>query len=231
MVERYTVAIRELPDTERPRERLKLYGPQALSDKELLAIQLRIGTRELSALGLAEHLLKEFRGLGGIARAHLEDLKRVKGVGEVKAIEIAATVELGRRIMVLEETPRPKITSPRDVANLLMPELRYEAREHFKSVLLDTKNQVIKICSVSTGTLDCSLAHPREVFREAIIHNAAAIIAVHNHPSGDPTPSVEDRKVTERLLEAGKIVGIELLDHIVIGAQQYISFKERGWID
>lgn len=225
--ERYTVAIRELPDTEKPRERLLAHGAQVLSDKELLAIQLRIGTREHSALGVAELLLKEFGDLSGIARAPLEELKRVKGVGEVKALEIVAAIELGRRAVAFGEGYRPKISNPEDVFNYCA-ELRYATQEHLRTLLLDTKNQVLKMCKVTTGTLDSSLVHPREVYKDAIVNSAASIIVVHNHPSGDPTPSPEDKLVTERLAKAGEILGIKLLDHIIIGASRYVSLKECG---
>lgn len=228
MSERYTVAIREMPAEERPRERLLHYGPSALSTTELLAIQLRIGTQGLSAVGVAEQLLSRFEGLRGIACANVAELSKVKGVGKVKAIEIAATVELGRRLAVMSQDARPAIHSPQDVSNLLMPELRDLKKEHLKSLLLDSKNRVMHIKTVSIGILDSSLVHPREVFKDAILASSAAIIVAHNHPSGDPTPSLEDRRVTERLVEAGKLLGIDVLDHIVIGDNRFVSLKERG---
>ena len=228
MTERYTVAIRELPCEERPRERLAKHGASVLSAGELLAIQLRIGTQGRSALGVAEVLLTQFNGLRGIANATLEELARVKGIGPVKAIEIKSALELGRRMNVLVEDNRPTICSPQDVANLLMAELRDAKKEHLKSLLLDTKNRVLKIVTVSIGILDSSLVHPREVFKDAIAASAAALIIAHNHPSGDPSPSAEDRRVTERLAEAGQIIGIELLDHIIIGDNRWVSLKERG---
>ncbi|HZO89105.1 MAG TPA: DNA repair protein RadC [Chthonomonadaceae bacterium] len=228
MPERYTVAIRELPCNERPRERLQHYGASVLSTAELLAIQLRIGTQERSALGLAELLLSHFEGLRGIANASIEQLSRVKGIGPVKAVEIAAAFELGKRLAALSEEAKPVIHSPQDVANLLLPELRDVKKEHFKAILLDTKNQVLKIVTVSVGTLDSSLVHPREVYKDAILASAASLIVAHNHPSGDPTPSAEDKRVTQRLAEAGQIVGIDLLDHIIIGDNRWVSLKERG---
>jgi DNA repair protein RadC len=228
MAERYTVAIRELPTEDRPRERLQKYGPSALSTAELLAIQLRMGIQGRSALGLAEVLLSQFAGLRGVANACLEELGRVKGIGPVKAIEIAAAVELGRRLAAISDDARPVIHSPQDVANLLLPELRDAKKEHFKSLLMDTKNRVLKIVTVSIGTLDSSLVHPREVFKDAIAASAASLIVAHNHPSGDPAPSAEDRRITQRLAEAGQLLGIELLDHIVIGNDCWVSLKERG---
>lgn len=228
MPERYTVAIRELPTQDRPRERLMANGASALSTAELLAIQLRIGTKERSALGLAEQLLSQFSGLRGIANASVEELSVVKGIGPVKAVEIAAAVELGRRLAALTSEEKPCIRSPQDVANLLTPELRDVKKEHFKSLLLNTKNQVIKINTVSIGILDSSLVHPREVFKDAIQASAASIIVAHNHPSGDPTPSPEDKRVTQRLAECGTLLGIDLLDHIIIGDNRWVSLKERG---
>jgi len=229
--ERYTVAIHEMPAEERPRERLWKYGASALSTAELLAIQLRIGTKERSALGLGELLLSQFGGLRGVANAGLEGLGKVKGIGQVKAIEILAAVELGKRLAALNQEERPVITSPQDVANLLMSELRDVKQEHFKTLLMDTKNRVMRVVTVTIGTLDGSLVHPREVFKEAIVASAASIIVAHNHPSGDPTPSREDKAVTLRLVECGKLLGIDLLDHIIIGDNRFVSLKERGLLE
>jgi len=226
--ERYTVAIREMPSNERPRERLLHSGPSAVSTAELLAIQLRTGTPERSALGLAELLLSQFNGLRGVATASIEELSRIKGVGPVKAVQIAAAVELGKRLAAVHPEERPVIRSPQDVANLLLPELRDAKKEHFKSLLLDTKNRLLKIATVSVGILDSSLVHPREVFKDAIAVSAASLIVAHNHPSGDPSPSVEDTRITKRLAESGELLGIDLLDHIILGENRWISLKERG---
>jgi DNA repair protein RadC len=225
---RYNVAIREMPAEERPRERLSKHGPAFCTTAELLAILIRTGTTERSALGLGEQLLSQFQGLRGVANATIEQLSAVKGVGEVKAIQIAAAIELGKRLAVLSEDEKPVIRSPQDVSNLLMPELRDAKKEHLKSLILSTKNQVLKIHTVSIGILDSSLVHPREVFKDAIAASAAAIIVAHNHPSGDPTPSAEDRRITQRLAEAGQILGIELLDHVILGDNRFVSLKERG---
>ena len=225
---RYDIAILERPSDERPRERLEKMGPSALSVTELLAIQLRTGSLEQSALGLAGELLHAFGGLRGIAGASREELGRVKGIGPVKATEICAVVELCRRLSVLSADEKPCIRSPQDVSNLLMAEMRDLKKEHLRSLLLDTKNRVMKSCVVSIGILDSSLVHPREVFKDAIVASAAAIIVVHNHPSGDPSPSAEDRRITLRLHECGQLLGIELLDHIIIGDNRFVSLKERG---
>ncbi len=225
---RYDITIKERPTDERPRERLVRNGADALSVTELMAIQLRIGSHEKSALGLAGELLHAFGGLRGLAGATREELTRVKGIGEVKAIEICAAIELGRRLSALSSDEKPCIRSPQDVSNLLMAEMRDLKKEHLRSLLLDTKNRVIKTCTVSIGILDSSLVHPREVFKDAIIASAAAIIVVHNHPSGDPSPSAEDRRITQRLHECGQLLGIELLDHIILGDNRFVSLKERG---
>jgi len=213
---------------ERPRERLEKHGAGALSITELLAIQLRSGSTVKSALGVADEMLHTFGGLRGIAASDRLELCRVKGVGPVKATEIAAAVELGRRLAALTTEEKPCIRSPQDVSNLLMADMRDLKKEHLRTLLLDSKNRVMKTCSVSIGVLDSSLVHPREVFRDAIISSAAAIIVVHNHPSGDPSPSAEDRRISLRLHECGILLGIELLDHVILGDNRFVSLKERG---
>jgi DNA repair protein RadC len=225
---RYDITIKERASDERPRERLEKLGASALSVTELLAIQLRTGSLEQSALGLAGELLHAFGGLRGLAAASREELCRVKGIGPVKAIEICAAVEISRRLSVLSADEKPCIRSPQDVSNLLMAEMRDLKKEHLKSLILDSKNRVMKTCTVSIGTLDSSLVHPREVFRDAILASAAAIIVVHNHPSGDPSPSAEDRRITQRLHECGELLGVALLDHIILGDNRFVSLKERG---
>jgi DNA repair protein RadC len=227
-VERNRLAIRDLPLAERPRERLLHYGAEALSTSELLAILLRTGTPSESALGLAERIVATFGGLREVATATIAQFGKVKGVGPVKAVEIKAAIELGKRLHALSPETRPAIRTPADVASLVMSELRHETREHLKAILLDTKNQVLRIVTVSVGSLNESIVHPRELFHEAIRHSAAAVIVVHNHPSGDPAPSAEDIAVTRRLREAGQILGIELLDHVVLGDGRWVSLKEQG---
>jgi DNA repair protein RadC len=225
---RYTPRIRELPADERPRERLLHYGADALSPTELLAILLRTGNEQRSATGLAEHLLSEFHGIRGVARATVTELASVHGIGPAKAAQIKAAIEFGRRLVAASPEERPKVRSPRDIYDLLGPTLRDEKREHFVAVLMDTKGGVLRQRTVSVGDLSSSLVHPREVFAEAIRYSAASIIVAHNHPSGDPTPSPEDAAVTRRLVEAGEILGIEVLDHIVLGDGRWVSLKEKG---
>jgi DNA repair protein RadC len=228
--ERYTLTIKELPTDERPRERLVKYGADALSNAELLAIILRVGTQEYSAIGMAEHMLGRFNGLKGIATAGIEDLSTVKGLGTAKAAQIQAMVELGKRLAASVGPSRPTIRSPQDAADILMPELRDEPQEHFHALFLNTKNEVLRTRTITIGSLDASLITPRELFREAISSNSASVIIAHNHPSGDPTPSKEDVNVSKRLMQAGEMIGIEVLDHIVIGDGRWISIKERGLI-
>jgi DNA repair protein RadC len=209
------------------RERLARYGPQALSTTELLAQLLR-GAEEKSPKDLAESVIKSCKGLRGIARAGVKELSRIKGVGPVKGMQLAVCVELGRRLAARTGEPNPIVRSPEDIADLLLPELMDSKKEHFVAVLLDKKNRVIKVHTVSIGTLDASLAHPREVYKEAIAASAAAIIVAHNHPSGDPEPGDEDRRLTARLAESGRLLGIPLLDHVILGDDRWVSMKERG---
>lgn len=223
-----SVRIREIPTEERPRERLIGYGADALSAAELLAILLRTGTVQRSAVGLAEQLLARFEGLRGLAGATIEEMAGVAGIGPAKAAQVRAAVELGRRLAVAVPQERPRIRGPRDVYHLLGPTLRDERREHFIALLLDTRNGVLRTRTVSVGDLSSSIVHPREVFSEAIRHGAASLLVAHNHPSGDPTPSSEDITVTRRLAEAGELLGIELLDHVVLGDDRFVSLKEKG---
>ena len=213
---------------DRPRERLLRHGAQALSSAELLAVILRTGEADRSALEVARALLKRFRGLRGLQRATARELSRVKLVGPVKAPQLAASLELGRRAAAGAEDPPRTIQGPEDVADLLQCQLHNQKKEHFFALLLDTKNRVTGVVTVSVGSLDASLVHPREVFSEAIKASAAAIIVAHNHPSGDPTPSIEDRQVTARLADAGRLLGIELLDHVILADDRWVSFKRQG---
>lgn len=228
--DRYSPAMKELPAEERPRERLHAYGAQALTTAELIAILIRTGNAQRSAVSLGEFLLAEFGSIKGVATASAEQLAAVKGLGTAKAAQIKAAIEFGNRLSLFTEEGRPSIGGPRDVSNLLMPDLRYQKKEHLKSLLLDTKNRVLAIKTVSIGDLSSSIVHPREVYKDAVLASAASIIVAHNHPSGDPTPSAEDVAVTKRLIQAGEIMGIDLLDHIVLGDGTFASLKERGLI-
>jgi len=225
---RYDPRIPDMPSSERPRERLIQHGSEVLNTAELLAILLRTGTEQRSALGLAEHLLSEYDGLRGVARMTVEEMSKVSGIGPAKAAQIKAAIEFGRRLVAASPEERPRITSPRDVYNLIGPSLRDEKREHFVALLLDTKNGVLRQRTISIGDLSSSIVHPLDVFSAAVRHSAASLIVAHNHPSGDPTPAPEDAAVTRRLVEAGEVMGIEVLDHIVIGDNRWVSLREKG---
>lgn len=221
--------IRDLPDDDRPRERLAGAGPAALSTAELLAILPRVGLAGENAVRLAERLLTEIGGLTGLHRASLVDLCRVRGIGAAKASQLAAAVELGRRLAVSTPEDRPAVKSPADAANLLMYQLAALEQEYLFVLLLDTRNRVIgRPVEVYHGSLNSSLVRVGEVFRHAIKANAAGVIVAHNHPSGDPAPSPEDVAVTRAFVAAGKLLDIEVLDHLVIGQQRFVSLKERG---
>ena len=222
------VVIRDLPAGERPRERMAQYGPEAMSTVELLAILLRVGSRGESAIRLAERLLAEFGGLAGIAKARVPQLSALPGIGLAKAAQIKAAFELGKRLATSVEGPRPVIRNAADAAALMMEELRYREQECLAAILLDARNQVIRTLVLMIGTLTGSPAHPREVFKEALAHGCASLIICHNHPSGDPTPSQDDIALTTRLAQAGEIMGIPLLDHLIIGDGRFVSLKEAG---
>ncbi len=224
----YHPSIKELPAHDRPRERLYYQGPAALKEEELVAIILRTGTRDRSVLDLARDLLRRYGGLGGLARVGASELRSFNGLGMAKAVELQAALEMGRRLAGLHPEARPYVRSPADLANLLIPEMAYLEQEHLRVVLLNTKNQVLAAPEVYVGSLNTSVVRVAELFREAIRQNAAALIIVHNHPSGDPTPSPEDVQVTRQVVEAGRLLDIEVLDHLVIGQQRYVSLKERG---
>lgn len=222
--------IRDFPVEERPRERLVNHGAVSLSNHELLAILLRTGTKSESALQLANRLLTQFGGLLWLKEAALEEVMSLKGIGKAKAVQIAAAVELGRRISNLSYDDRYVIRSPEDGANFVMNDMRFLTQEHFVCLYLNTKNQVLHRQTIFIGSLNASIVHPREVFKEAFRRSAASIICFHNHPSGDPSPSREDIEVTKRLVECGKIMGIEVLDHLIIGDNKYVSMKEKGFM-
>jgi DNA repair protein RadC len=226
-VDRRRYTIKELPPELRPRERLLDEGPEALSSAELLGILLGIGTKERTAVELAQQVISESGGLFALHGVGVHDLQGVHGIGEAKACIILAAVEFGKRLGRVRNPGRPVISSPEDVDGLLRGRIANLDRENFVVVLLNTKNEVLGFPTVSVGTLSASLVHPREVFKPAIRASAAGVVLAHNHPSGRVGPSREDREVTRRLREASEIIGIEVLDHVILG-DGYFSMKEHG---
>ena len=221
--------IHDLPLPERPRERLLRFGSEALSATEILALILGRGIKGESVIVTAQRLLSQFGSLKGVATASLEELRQVKGIGPAKAAQIKAAFELSRRLEGPPQSERKiAIKTPEDVLSQIRSQLKGKTKEHFLALLLNTRNQLIRVAPISIGSLDTSIAHPREAFKEAIAASAASIIFAHNHPSGDPQPSEEDIKLTKRLVEAGEIIGIEVLDHIIVCDKEYLSLKAKG---
>jgi DNA repair protein RadC len=204
------------------------YGANALSDAELLAIILRTGTRRENVIQVAQRLLADYDKLAGLLRASTSELISERGLGPAKVAQLKAALELGRRLLVAAPDERPQIRSPADAANLVMSEMSFLEQEHLRVMLLDTKNRVLDTPTVYQGSLNTSLIRVGELFRHAIRANCAALIVLHNHPSGDPTPSPEDVAVTQQIVEAGRLLDVEVLDHLIIGRQQFVSLKERG---
>ncbi|KPC77828.1 hypothetical protein ADL26_01020 [Thermoactinomyces vulgaris] len=222
--------LRDVPEEERPRERMIRLGPNYVSNAELIALLLRTGSTGESVMTLAQRVLNKGGGLKGLTRLSLQELMGIHGIGPAKAIQLMAGIELGQRISRMMPEDRHAIRSPDDAACYVMDELRFLQQEHFICLYLNTKYRVIDKKCIFKGSLNTSVVHPREIFHEAIRCSAAAIICVHNHPSGDPTPSTEDLLVTERLVEVGKLLGIDVVDHLIIGDQTYFSMKEKGLI-
>ncbi|WP_024613305.1 DNA repair protein RadC [Clostridium sp. Ade.TY] len=221
--------ILDMPENERPKEKLLRYGAESLSNPELLAIILRTGTKGENVLALSQRIISEFNGLNGILNASVKEMTEIKGVKESKASQMIAIAELFKRFNTYKSFNEFKrVSSPNDVASMLYGEMGTFNQEVLKLIILNTKNEITKIKDVFKGSLNSSLVHPREIFNEAIRNSAASIIICHNHPSGDPTPSDEDIKVTTRLKECGEIIGIKLIDHIIIGRNIYVSLKEKG---
>lgn len=224
----YRPKIKELPADERPRERLARAGEGALSTAELLAIILRTGVGGENVLALASRLLARYNGLPGLARASFAELQAEKGLGTAKTAQLKAALELGRRMLLASPEDRFVVRSPADVAQLLIAEMAHLEQEHFRVLYLDTRNRLLGSDTLYVGSLNTSHIRVCEVFREAVKRNCAAIMVAHNHPSGDPTPSPEDVEVTRQLVAAGEILGIEVVDHLIVGQQRFVSLRERG---
>ena len=221
-------SIKEIPLNDRPREKMAANGAAVLTDAELIAILLRTGTAEKSAIDIASEMTADgglYKRLAGITR--LNELTNIKGLGQAKAATVLAALEIGRRIASAKPIEKIHLSCPQDVADFLMPRLRYAAKEQFVVILLNGKNKVIGTEVVSEGSLSSSIVHPREVFAPAILHHAAAIMVAHNHPSGDPKPSTEDQEVTRLLARSGMVLGIPMIDHVIIGDGNYYSFLEN----
>ena len=221
--------IKEYPARERPYEKLSCFGGEYLTDAELLAIILKTGTKNRTSVDIAREVLLSNDGYGGLENIRtlsIEELMKISGVGWVKAVQLKAVSELAKRLAVAQGEEKTTIKTADDVKALLMPQMKEYCKEVVKAVFLNTKNGVIRVMDISIGSLSASIVHPREVFREAVKCSAAGVIICHNHPSGDPTPSVDDISTTKRLIEAGTVMGIQVLDHLVFGAGQYRSIME-----
>lgn len=221
-------SIKEWRSDDRPRERLMLHGAHTLSDTELLAILIRSGTKGFSALDAAKELLNRHETLTKLASCDISEFRSVKGLGDTKAITLAATFEIGKRIESSTVKKRKKISEPKDIADLYIPKFRGARKETFKVLLLNSANVIFREVSASEGILNASIVHPREVFRLAITESAASVILMHNHPSGNPKPSEDDKQITRQLVEASKIIDIKILDHIIIAGEEFTSFAQEG---
>lgn len=223
--------IKDLPISERPREKMYSQGVHALSNAELLAVIIGSGSKGDTAIDLARRILSlDNRGIALLSDVSLEELIELKGIGLSKACQVLAAIEIGKRLNKVGPYDKVRITNPSIVADILMDEMRYLNKEYFKIAILDTKNQILSIENISVGTLNASIVHPRDVFKVAIKRNANSIILIHNHPSGDTKPSGEDISITNRLIDAGNLLGIRVLDHIIIGDNTFLSFKEKNLI-
>ncbi len=231
----YHITLKDMKVDDRPRERLMRFGPGVLADYELLAIILQSGTRKESVLELSKRVLGRPGMVDGsgqrrwrsLSEATVEELCLIRGIGKAKAIQIKAALEMGKRLSGEESSKPSIIRCPEDASQLVMNDMRFLDREHFRILLLNTKNHVLGIESVSVGNLNTTIVHPREIFKSSIRRSAAAVILVHNHPSGDPEPSKEDCEITKRLCDAGELLGIKVLDHIIVGDRKFVSLKER----
>jgi DNA repair protein RadC len=225
----YKVRILDMQKEERPRERLLKNGASSLADSELLAIILRTGTKQENVINLCQRILSMYN-LKQLSQINIARLTEIHGIKESKAAQITACFEIARRLETFSEESKQKINSPEDVYRRIYPRMREQKKEMFIELCLDTKNQIIKEETISIGSLNANIVHPREVFKMALAESAAHIIVVHNHPSGDPTPSREDIEITKKLAETGKVMGIDVLDHVIIGDGRHFSMKEAGHI-
>ncbi|MDO8753077.1 MAG: DNA repair protein RadC [Anaerolineales bacterium] len=225
---RPTYRIADLHASDRPRERLASLGAQALSSAELIAILLRVGVKGENAVAVGQRLLNKFGGLSGLHRAPFNELKKQHGIAEAKAAQIKAAIELGRRLTLESPEERPTVNSPADAAALVAYEMSALEQEHLRVILLDRRNRVLETVEVYKGSVNSSQVRVGEIFKEAVRKNASAIIVIHNHPSGDPTPSPDDVAVTRAIVQAGKLLDVDVLDHMVIGQGKWVSLKERG---
>jgi DNA repair protein RadC len=217
-----------VPVVDRPREKLLRAGAAALGDSELIALLLGSGTRARGALLVAQEVLVAADGAQGLARIGIDSLCRIRGVGPSRAARLLAAVELGRRTLFGDPGDRPQMLSPKMLAEYLLPRYSGSAVERFGVMLLDQKQRVIRSEILTVGTIEASMMHPREVFRVAMLASASSVVVFHNHPSGDPSPSAEDLFATKRLFQAGEVMGIPLLDHVILGATEFYSFKQAG---
>lgn len=222
--------VHDLPKSERPRERLQKHGAEALSSQELLALVIGRGVSKKSVMTIAQELMVKFGNIKAISEATLEELSQIKGIGFAKAVQIKACFELGKRQDLEPDLKDFDIKDPQSVIKAIRSSIKDKAKEHFKLILLNARNKIIGISTVSIGSLNASIVHPREVFKDAIMHGAYSVVLAHNHPSGDSEPSEDDLMITKKLVESGKILGIEVIDHLIICKNNFYSFKERGLI-
>jgi len=228
--EKQHYTVKELPIGERPYEKCEQFGAECLSDAELLAVMIRTGSKEQTSVELAQHILAKCGGFLGMQSYTVPQLTKIHGIGRVKAIQLQCIGELSRRIAMTRKAERIRLDSPEAFADYFMEDMRLRATETLRAVFLDTRQGMIKHIILSSGTVNMSVASPREIFLEALRYEACFLCLMHNHPSGDPTPSREDIAVTQRIRDAGRMLGIQLMDHIIIGDQCYISLREQGYL-